>query len=454
MKRVKWSILLPALIIAVMFAAIPMRAATIILKRGLNLQSQLTGVGNVFVVNGSFDLGGDTIQLPGKSVIKFGKGGRLQNGVIRGSNSRIIADNREIFRNVNVAGTWRQTDVYGRWFRAPGGRKPANQYFCNLMLLCKGDSMTRLYTPAATYYVEAVRKSAPILMPSNVYWQNRSTIMMLPCSYDFFNTVYIHRQRNVTIDGGTFIGDSRTHTGTKGEWGHGIRCGGSENVVIKNVTSSYCWGDGIDLIEGDDSDGNATVNCRNVLIENVRCRNNRRQGLSIEAAENVVVKNSEFSGTGHPAFTEPGAGIDIEPWTGLEGKIKNVTIDNCRFSNNKGPDLRCHTYFYKNGMPRTGGDVEIKNCTMGVCEFRNAIGAKVENCNITERLQIRDSKQIDFENCVIEKYKEIGKCSAIEFRQCEVLDNTGLVIGMAVGTGVLAALLIPNCKYQISNSGT
>lgn len=87
---------------------------------------------------------------------------------------------------------------------------------------------------------------------------------------------------------------------------HSIKCGGARNIRLKNITCSYHSGDGIDLIEGLDINGKAAINCDNILIDLFKCLHDRRQGMSIEAAHNVAITNSEFAFTGTPDYTAPG----------------------------------------------------------------------------------------------------------------------------------------------------
>mgnify|MGYP003927210413 CR=1 FL=1 len=49
--------------------------------------------------------------------------------------------------------------------------------------------------------------------------------------------------------------------------------------------------------------------CRDVLINRVVCDRNTRQGMSVIGAVNLMVRDSEFSGTNGSA---PMAGIDFE----------------------------------------------------------------------------------------------------------------------------------------------
>lgn len=139
------------------------------------------------------------------------------------------------------------------------------------------------------------------------------------------------------------MGDVKNHIGNKGEWGHGIKLAGATNVVLKNFVVREFWGDGIDLIEADyvGSIDAGVGNCKRITIDNVKCLYNRRQGMSIEAAENIVVKNSEFAFTGKLSFTAPGAGVDIEPWCGNEHKIKRISFYNCQFHDNSGGSDFC-----------------------------------------------------------------------------------------------------------------
>ena len=47
---------------------------------------------------------------------------------------------------------------------------------------------------------------------------------------------------------------------------------------------------------------------RNMTIDNVKCLDNNRQGISVISAENLLIRNSEFSGTYGAA---PMAGIRL-----------------------------------------------------------------------------------------------------------------------------------------------
>jgi hypothetical protein len=132
---------------------------------------------------------------------------------------------------------------------------------------------------------------------------------------------------DVKIFGGKLIGDVLTHTGAVGEWGHGIMIGGGASRCLIRDTQVYnCYGDGIYVCE-------AVVD---VEIINAYCDSNRRQGMSIVNSVRTQVIGGKFVNTGRIAFTGPGAGIDLEPNSGVGGVIDCV-IDGVIFNNNKGP---------------------------------------------------------------------------------------------------------------------
>lgn len=112
---------------------------------------------------------------------------------------------------------------------------------------------------------------------------------------------------------------------TTGEWRMGISIVGSSNISIKNLTIEGSGGDGIYI------DGNKTKTfSNNILIENVVSRNNKRQGISIISAKDVIVRDSKFS---HTKGTLPEAGLDIEP-DSYKDIIQNIYFENCAFTNN------------------------------------------------------------------------------------------------------------------------
>lgn len=340
--------------------------------------------------------------------------------------TRIKAPKEQIFSNVVISGTWDNEIIYGDWFDFDiSGKKDNIHNFENLMALCSGGNMTQLYLAKGVYCVSQVNNSAPIVVPSNVYWHNSATIQLLPSNYTHYAIVSIKQAKNVVIDGGVFVGDLKTHLGTKGEWGHGIKVEGSSNVTIKNLQTRECWGDGIDLVEGEyvDSLKVGVGNCYRVTIDNVKSLYNRRQGLSIEAAKNVVVKNSEFAYTGKFKMTEPGCGVDIEPWCKNEEKIDNISFANC-FVHDNNPErdfcIESNLVYWgieSNPEYTPANDIRVKNSKIGKLHIQGANTVAITNCDIDDIMRCTFSHNIDVSESVIRGTSGVRKAEGLKINK-------------------------------------
>ena len=403
------------MILLVLYLAMPFmaeaRCKNIILTRNHDIQEQLTAENTTYLVKWDFDLEGLTVKMPKKSCLQFEKG-CLKNGIIEGNETSVSAEKTIVFANVTLSGTWDNRTVYSEWLDFAEGNKVDNaRNFKNLMLLCKSDKMTHLYMQSGIYYCSVVSGSSNIQVPSNVYWHNSATLCQLPTNQSKFGFVLLQNSENVTIDGGVFVGDVQTHTGTRGEWGHGIKVGRGMGIVLKNFTAREFWGDGIDLIEATyQSDIRAGIGpCENVTIDNVKCIYNRRQGLSIEAAKNVEVKNSEFAYTGKYKMTKPGAGIDIEPWCKNEIKIDNIKIENCKIhDNNPERDLcvEANAQYFNGTSNQTQppvNEIIVKKCKIGLLYVHGANKVAFANCEIGDISHYNHGEQIMMTDCKIKK---------------------------------------------------
>lgn len=170
--------------------------------------------------------------------------------------------------------------------------------------------------------------------------------------------------QDVEISGGRIVGDRDSHLGASGEWGHGIRVRGCSRVTIRNIHISRCWGDGISaggiMLKGQPSSPG-----RDLLIANVICTGNRRQGLTLGSYRGAHVLDSEFSDTGG---TPPAAGIDIEPDTDT---TQDIVIEHCLVRGNRGPGIQ----LYK----RAAG-VTISNCTIERNRGDGILGLAAVDC--------------------------------------------------------------------------
>ena len=168
---------------------------------------------------------------------------------------------------------------------------------------------------------------------------NKPWKMWLPLTtYNLNDVVFAYEKGYKCIVAGTTGTTRPTHTSGNvidgsvrwefynanvGEWGIGVGVKNSENIILKNIISKNCWGDGFG------------VSGSNITLENCLGDNNRRQGVSVGSIENLVIKDSYFNNTNG---TLPEAGIDIEPNLGSD-KLKNILIENCNNNNNLGSGL-------------------------------------------------------------------------------------------------------------------
>lgn len=94
-------------------------------------------------------------------------------------------------------------------------------------------------------------------------------------------------------------------------------------VTVRSTHVSDCEGDGICIARA----GTLAVIPTDVILWDVVCMGNRRQGVSITSGNSISLLDSEFSYT---HGTAPADGVDIE------GSVSNVTIDNCILEGNQG----------------------------------------------------------------------------------------------------------------------
>lgn len=276
--------------------------------------------GNDYVVNKKIDLRGETLILPQGGVLRFGKNGCLVNGTIKGNNTRIEGAKKGIFEGVRITGEWQVKKICSDYFRDCHKDDVLKEVFA----LSSANFTNEIIIRLGNYWVTATADNKfALMLPSNTTLKNEGIIRMRGNNLISYAVLATSGQK-VKIEGGTYYGERNLHSGTTGEWGHGIRITeGASNVVVKNVRVLDCWGDGIAV------DGNK-VNI-NVLIENFDITNCRRQGISVIYAKDCVIRNGIITNI---QGTEPHLAIDIEP--NSNGFCENVTIENVSIDSEKG----------------------------------------------------------------------------------------------------------------------
>lgn len=217
-----------------------------------------------------------------------------------------------------------------------------------------------VYVPEGTYDINATR-CIRLKSNTNLIMDPDATLKALPNANSWYSILYVSDVSNVSISGGTIVGERYKHKGSDGEWGMGIAIYDGRNISVSDVTAIDCWGDGIYL--GTNHDDNPNMGCRDISISNCVMNNNRRNNLSITSGEDILVENCIFSNANGSA---PEYGIDIET-NNPEIPCEDILISNCQFYGNASAAFAIVT---------EADDVELKDCTLRG-EFINYSGTDV-----------------------------------------------------------------------------
>lgn len=196
-----------------------------------------------------------------------------------------------------------------------------------------------IYVPAGTYLIDADHAAGKSILLN----QTGTTLLLHPGAVLRAATNALDRYAVVRITatdcaviGGTIEGDVGTHTGTTGEWGHGVEIlEAAHRAKVDGVRITKCWGDGICVA---DTSAAFTTGARpaDVQINNVISDNNRRQGISVIASLRLQINGGAYINTGQTSFKAPGAGIGVEANAGGLQANTDIVITGPVCSRNKG----------------------------------------------------------------------------------------------------------------------
>ena len=145
------------------------------------------------------------------------------------------------------------------------------------------------------------------------------------------------------------------------EWRHVLNFHGCTGVTVEGLTLAESGGDGIYL-----GAGSGGAPCKDVVIRDVICDRNYRQGISVISAENLLVERCLLKGT---AGTPPAAGIDFEPNAANE-RLVNCVLRDCTIENNQGYAL--HVYAPNLDSTSQPLSIRIENCVTRGTNARSA----------------------------------------------------------------------------------
>jgi hypothetical protein len=205
------------------------------------------------------------------------------------------------------------------------------------------------------------------------------------------------------------------------EYRHCLHIDNCLNINVFGLILRDSGGDGL-YVGGADYWNEPRTYSENIWIEDVRCINNYRQGLSICSVQNMTVSHCQFSQT---KGTLPEAGIDIEPYEAYQ-RIVNLTLDHCVFTKNDYAGLAVALVF----MDSTSLPVSIKvkdcffsqNCRAGHPYGPTEIMVGAENAKPVQG-------SVVFERCVVDSSqwsvlysRKTDNAFTLKFKDCVFKD--------------------------------
>ncbi|MCZ2085140.1 MAG: right-handed parallel beta-helix repeat-containing protein [Flavobacteriales bacterium] len=175
--------------------------------------------------------------------------------------------------------------------------------------------------------VQISPKGLQLKSNSKVLFQKSSQLKVKANDKEFYAAINAENIENVTVYFANLLGERYQHQSDKGEWGMGIYIIHSQNINIQKPTITKFWGDGIYIGKMDG------INSQNITINGAFIDENRRNGISIIAGDQINITNCLISNT---YGTIPEYGIDIEPNKPEDDLRAIVLSNNTTFNNNKG----------------------------------------------------------------------------------------------------------------------
>ncbi|MEL3908079.1 MAG: right-handed parallel beta-helix repeat-containing protein [Treponemataceae bacterium] len=134
--------------------------------------------------------------------------------------------------------------------------------------------------------------------------------------------------------------DYRSAAYVKSEWRHGIHLASNENTTIEGLKVESSGGDGVYVGYAE-----SHISCKNTKLLNLTLEDNHRQGISVVAADGLLIEGCSIVGT---RGTLPEAGIDFEP-NEPSKEFANCVVRNCSFRFNKGAGIQIYLKFAEPG---------------------------------------------------------------------------------------------------------
>ena len=175
-----------------------------------------------------------------------------------------------------------------------------------------------VFVPGGTYIIDG-ELTLNLTNNSQLIGRGAAVLKLKATTNGVHTLLRIASVTNVLVSGLTLLGETNTPIG--GASGVGLSIRNSRSVTIRDVAFNEWFSYGC-YIGG--SGGSSDV-----LLDRITCSHNRRNGLAIVHATNVMVVASTFE---YSVGESPEAGVDIEPNSG--GVVRDVRFTACRFAHN------------------------------------------------------------------------------------------------------------------------
>lgn len=374
----------------------------VILRPDKTFAEQVVQTNTIYEVRYNFDLGGGSVTIPSNCVLLFA-GGSIDNGAVNFNGAYLEGDIR-VLTNVEVQGKIGNNSISVIDFGATGdGVTDDTTAFNNSVTACDN-----VVVPNNTYLIDA--EVSINLRTDNTLSLCQGTILKAKTtSNGYYQIINVENCSNVHIEGGSLLGEKDTHTGSSGEHGFGVRIYKGSNVSITGVRMNNFWGDGIYVGARNAQTGDRS---ENIIIDNVKIHNCRRQGISVVAASDITIKDTEIY---QISGTAPQAGIDFEV-NYPEYPNLNCVVRNCYIHNNAGPSIV---------VGRTLDGLVVDGCTIdSFTSSHYGKNIRITNCEILNSLKIgNDTTNYEtthyIENCILNKVT-LSNLVNVELRGCSL----------------------------------
>jgi len=206
---------------------------------------------------------------------------------------------------------------------------------------------------------------------------------------------------NITITGygATFKMNKSEYT--YGQWRHCLQLNDVSNFQVYGLTLRDSGGDGIYIGDAVRKPGQYYNN--GVTIKNCLCDNNRRNGISVISAQNLVIDSCVIVNSNG---NDPQEGIDIEPNWNYE-RLVNCTVSNCYIKDNYNSCIGINLVnFDCTTLPVS---VNVQNCFLSTAKSGTAArGIMIPYGSNGAKAGGGCAGTLNISNCLIESYQSNG----------------------------------------------